>query len=135
VNPLAQSGGKMLYQNRIEELAKKILAEEAVVYMHIIDGFFETVERLNKKLLSYGTEIEKAKALYEGEDLIQEINQIEFNIAAYINALITKMNILNRVSKILGMGEIFPFNPDKDLKKQALYFFSCLMQEAQEVKI
>ncbi len=125
----------MLYQNRIEELAKKILAEEAVVYMHIIDGFFETVERLNKKLLSYGTEIEKAKALYEGEDLIQEINQIEFNIAAYINALITKMNILNRVSKILGMGEIFPFNPDKDLKKQALYFFSCLMQEAQEVKI
>jgi len=125
----------MLYQNRIEELAKKILAEEAVVYMHIIDGFFETVERLNKKLLSYGTEIEKAKALYEGEDLIQEINQIEFNIAAYINALITKMNILNRVSKISGMGEIFPFNPDKDLKKQALYFFSCLMQEAQEVKI
>lgn len=124
-----------MYQNRIEELAKKILAEEAVVYMHIIDGFFETVERLNKKLLSYGTEIEKAKALYEGEDLIQEINQIEFNIAAYINALITKMNILNRVSKILGMGEIFPFNPDKDLKKQALYFFSCLMQEAQEVKI
>lgn len=124
-----------MYQNRIEELAKKILAEEAVVYMHIIDGFFETVERLNKKLLSYGTEIEKAKALYEGEDLIQEINQIEFNIAAYINALITKMNILNRVSKILGMGEIFPFNSDKDLKKQALYFFSCLMQEAQEVKI
>ena len=124
-----------MYQNRIEELAKKILAEEAVYYMHIIDGFFETAERLNKKLLSYGTEIEKAKALYEGEDLIQEINQIEFNIAAYINALITKMNILNRVSKILGMGEIFPFNPDKDLKKQALYFFSCLMQEAQEVKI
>lgn len=124
-----------MYQNRIEELAKKILAEEAVVYMHIIDGFFETIERLNKKLLSYGTEIEKAKALYEGEDLIQEINQIEFNIAVYINALITKMNILNRVSKILGMGEIFPFNPDKDLKKQALYFFSCLMQEAQEVKI
>ncbi len=48
VNPLAQSGGKMLYQNRIEELAKKILAEEAVVYMHIIDGFFETVERLSQ---------------------------------------------------------------------------------------
>lgn len=125
----------MLYQNRIEKLVKKILAsgkEEAVVYMHIIDGFFETVERLNKKLLSYGTEIEKAKALYEGEDLIQEINQTEFNIAAYINALITKMNILNRVSKILGMGEIFPFDPDKDLKKQALYFLFCLIQEAKE---
>jgi|GEM_PF-7006110 len=43
----------MLYQNRIEELAKKILAEEAVVYMHIIDGFFETVERLSQLPTAY----------------------------------------------------------------------------------
>ncbi|MGB4701609.1 MAG: hypothetical protein WBI01_03805 [Syntrophomonadaceae bacterium] len=43
----------MLYQIRIEVLAKKILAEEAVVYMHIIDGFFETVERLSQLPTAY----------------------------------------------------------------------------------